>query len=158
MKLITAPEPLITKGFSIFLAGSIEQDRACQWQQYIIDRLAESNFCILNPRREKWNADWLQNRENPSFSQQVNWELSALEKANWILFYFDPNTQSPITLLELGLFAKSKKVVVCCPDGYWRKGNVDIICDNFQIPMVSDIDALIDFVLKFNTILTSVAS
>ena len=52
---------------------------------------------------------------DPQFSQQVNWELDALEVADWIVVYFDPDTQSPISMLELGLHAKSDKVIVCCP-------------------------------------------
>jgi hypothetical protein len=52
--------------------------------------------------------------------------------------YFDPNTKSPISLLELGLFAQSKKLIVCCPRGFWRKGNVDITCDRYGIPFFDD--------------------
>jgi hypothetical protein len=51
-----------------------------------------------------------------------------------ICYCFDPKGMAPITLLELGLFAQSdKKIVVCCPDGYWRKGNVDILCSRLGI-------------------------
>ena len=57
--------------------------------------------------------------------------------------YFDPNTTSPISLLELGLHAKSKKMIVCCPEGFWRKGNVDIVCENFYIPTFNSLDELI---------------
>jgi hypothetical protein len=54
--------------------------------------------------------------------------------------YFDPNTKSPISLLELGLFASSKKLIVCCPDGFWRKGNVRIVCELYNIPLFNDYD------------------
>ena len=47
--------------------------------------------------------------------------------------YFDPNTKSPISLLELGLFAKSGKLIVYCPEGFWRKGNVDVVCKRYEV-------------------------
>jgi len=67
--------------------------------------------------------------------------------------YFDSNTKSPITLLELGLFTKvdkhlgtTQKVVVCCPEGFYRKGNVDIVCERYNIIQVPTLDILISFV------------
>ena len=63
-----------------------------------------------------------------------------MDCANLIVFYFDPNTKSPITLLELGLFAALKYVIVCCPDGFWRKGNVEIVCDRYEVPLCNTFD------------------
>lgn len=57
--------------------------------------------------------------------------------------YFAPSTRAPITLLELGLFAQSGKLLVCCPEGYWRRGNVEVVCARYGIPMVADLAALI---------------
>jgi hypothetical protein len=57
--------------------------------------------------------------------------------------YFDPNTKSPISLLELGLFAKSGKMIVCCPNGFWRKGNVDIVAQRHGIQCVNTLEELI---------------
>ena len=68
------------------------------------------------------------------------WELDKLKKASIIPMYFQPGTKSPITLLELGLFADSGKLIVCCPDGFWRKGNVDIICREFNIEQVDSLE------------------
>ena len=58
--------------------------------------------------------------------------------------YFDPNTKSPISLLELGLYATSKKLHVICPKGFWRKGNVDIICKKYDIPIYETINEFIN--------------
>lgn len=59
-----------------------------------------------------------------------------------IAFYFAPQSQAPVTLLELGLAARGRKAVVCCPPGYWRKGNVDVVCEHYNIPMVATLDDL----------------
>jgi hypothetical protein len=50
--------------------------------------------------------------------------------------------------MELGLHTNSNKMCVCCPEGFYRKGNVDIVCNKYNIPMVDDVDGLIDFILK----------
>ena len=143
MKVITAPEPLTIKATSLFLAGSIAQDTAEKWQAKIIEATQQLNLTLLNPRRKNWDASWQESIKNPPFKEQVDWELDALELADWIIFYFDKATKSPITLLELGLFATSKKLIVCCPEGYWKKGNVDIVCQRNQIPQVTDLETLI---------------
>lgn len=147
MKLITAPNSLRINQFSIFLAGSIEQDKAERWQDRVIEKLSDLPITILNPRRAEWDASWEQKIENPQFNEQVNWELDALEKADKIMLYFDLNSKSPISLLELGLFAKSGKMLVCCPEGFWRKGNVDIVCQRFGIEQFESLEQLI-FELK----------
>ena len=97
------------------------------------EALENERVVILNPRRDDWDSTWLQEIDNPKFREQVMWELDALEEADIIVMYFDPNTKSPISLLELGLFARSKKLIVYCPDGFWRKGNVDIVCRKYGV-------------------------
>ena len=124
---------------SIFLAGSIEMGYAENWQEELT-KYFEKNFNIFNPRRDDWDNSWIQSIDNPQFYEQVSWELNALEQAQLIIMYFDPNTKSPISLLELGLYAKSKKLHVICPEGFWRKGNVDIICKKYDIPLYNSIE------------------
>lgn len=53
--------------------------------------------------------------------------------------YFDPFTKSPISLLELGLFANSGKLHVICQSPFWRKGNVDIVCAKYNIPVYENL-------------------
>ena len=128
----------------IFLAGSIEMGRAEDWQKIVEDYFdAFDDYTLLNPRRDDWNPDWKQEFENPHFYQQVNWELNGLEKADHIIMYLAPNTKSPISLLELGLFATSNKLLVCCPEGFWRRGNVEIVCEKYGIPFYEKLDELL---------------
>ncbi len=149
MQVITAPEELVSHNqTSVFLAGSIESDTAKKWQDIVIDRLSNEKVTLFNPRRNSWDSSWKQEINNPRFKEQVTWELDALERADIIIMYFDIATKSPITLLEFGLFAKSKKMIVCCPDGFWRKGNVDIVCERYQIDQALSLDDLIDKIKK----------
>lgn len=135
---------------SVFLAGSIEMGAAEDWQSKAINYYDENGLevTVYSPRREDWDSSWKQEFENANFYQQVNWELTALEKADLIIMYFDPNTKSPISLLELGKFAESGKLLVCCPSGFWRKGNVDIMCERYNIPNYSKFDDLLQASLQ----------
>lgn len=145
MKELKPPTPLAQtfESFTVFLAGSIEMGAAEDWQAVIARALADLDVTILNPRREAWDTSWPQDAGFGPFREQVDWELDAQERADLIVFYFAPDTRAPITLLELGLAAGRKRAIVCCPDGYWRKGNVDIVCRRHAIPQTSDLDGLI---------------
>ena len=159
MKIIKAPQELDIEGKSFFLAGSIEMGKAENWQQKVERLLSDYNLpiSILNPRRDDWDSSWVQSIDNPRFREQVEWELNAMEQADCILMYFDPNTKSPITLLELGLWShnwdrimpEGKKLIVCCPDGFWRKGNVDIVCERYGVDQAEDIKSLVEYGIQF---------
>lgn len=141
-KLPARREELIDR--SVFLAGSIEMGTAEDWQSHLTSALAQhaNDLVVLNPRRDEWDASWRQRIDSAPFREQVEWELEAQERASVIAMYFAPETKAPITLLELGLFARSDKLVVCCPDGYWRKGNVEVVCARYGVPLAADLDDL----------------
>lgn len=132
----------------IFLAGSIEMGAAEDWQEKVTAALSDLDVVILNPRRAVWDPTWVQSKDNPLFREQVEWELQGLKDADLVLVYFHPVTKAPITLLELGLFGdkKPEKLLVCCPEGYWRKGNVDIVCERYGVRYTNDLDTLIEWV------------
>jgi hypothetical protein len=130
---------------TVFLAGSIDMGEAENWQERVIHELSDMpNLTILNPRRDDWNSDWVQSITDRQFREQVEWEISAQEMANVIFMYFAPDTKAPITLLELGLFARSGKLIVCCPEGFWRKGNVEVVCHLFGIPLTGNLNDAIE--------------
>jgi len=154
---IKAPFPISIRDKNnpvIFLAGSIEMGIAEDWQSRIVNECSGKRVTFLNPRRGEWDSSWEQKVENPQFYQQVNWEMNALDKADIIIMYFSPETKSPISLLELGLYASSGKMIVCCPDGFWRKGNVEAVCEKYNIQMVEDVNGLVDFVKSVTIDLT----
>ncbi len=139
----TLPEDIC---MDIFLGGSIEMGAAEPWQDRLVEHFKDSKIRFVNPRRDNWDSSWVQSISDPNFSGQVDWELSGLDRCDLIVFYFDPNTKSPITLMELGLYATSEKVIVCCPDGFWRKGNVEFVCDRYDIPLVATFEELLEAV------------
>ena len=120
-------------GRRIFLAGTIDMGNSSDWQNALISRLSDDryqnlNITIYNPRRDKeFNVD--------DQEEQIRWELSHLDKADVILVNILPDSKSPITLMEIGLYANSGKLVVVCPKEFYRYDNVRIVCEKYNIPL-----------------------
>ena len=143
---IKAPNPILQLDDhqTIFLAGSIEMGVAENWQDRVKNLLKDKKVILLNPRRDDWDSTWIQSKDNPEFVKQVMWELNAQELADKIIMYFDPNTKSPISLLELGLFARTGKMIVICPNGFYRKGNVDIVCEKYNVRQIQTLEDVVN--------------
>jgi hypothetical protein len=139
--------PPFSSRLSVFLAGSIEMGSAPDWQADLEHSLADLDIDIYNPRRDDWDPTWVQSADNPVFREQVEWELDGLERASMVVVYLAPGTMAPVSLFELGFdtglsFHTVRKTVVCCPEGFHRKGNVDIVCERYGVPQVSTLNGL----------------
>ena len=140
MRVYKPPIHLIAlEGPIVFLAGSIEMGDAPEWRAEMEAFLSDESGSLLNPRRDDWDSSWQQSMGNFQFVEQVEWELTGLEVADVVALYLAPGTKSPISLLELGSFID--KCIVYCPEGFWRKGNVDIFCDRYGLPAYHTLDA-----------------
>lgn len=138
----------------LFLAGSIEQGTAPQWQldatRHFQTRFQNEPLTVVNPRRENWDASMEQKFENREFNWQVSFELDHLEKADAVVMWLQPGTLSPISLFEFGLLAGwtsmggLNKLVIGCPDGFWRKGNVEVVTNRYRLQLVSTMDDLFE--------------
>lgn len=134
-------EPTDVRGrTTVFLAGTIDNGNSENWQQTIAGELAgkERKYILYNPRQEEWHPE----REG-EMAYQVRWELEHMEKADYILMVFLPGSQSPITLLELGLHARNGKLLVVCTPGFYRYDNVQITCERYGVPLYSSLDQAI---------------
>ena len=152
------PHSSIGDRSSVFIAGSIEQDRAENWQLRVIDLMSShpdsARFVAFNPRRANWDSAMEQSIDNPVFTAQVNWELDQLGISDIVFFYFQPGTLSPISLMELGFVCGEKfdHIIVVCPPGFWRRANVQIMCKRIG---VSCHDSLDDGLLELHMTLSS---
>jgi hypothetical protein len=140
---IQAPNHYPREGFLIFLAGAIDMGKAEDWQKQVVEELASFNVTVLNPRRNDWDSSWEQVKENPQFREQVNWELDGMNASNLIVFFIGKKSKAPITLLEIGLHA-SDDIMMCCEEGFYRKGNIDIVCERHGVPVYEDLDVMLE--------------
>lgn len=141
-KVYKPPHYPVTNRPSVFLAGSIDMGAAVDWQKQVEEGLADLPIAIFNPRRDNWDSTWEQDITNDKFRDQVEWELDHIGMADLVMFYFDPEGKAPITLLELGLNV-TRKCLVCCPEGFWRRGNVQVVCARYGIPLLDSIEDLV---------------
>ena len=123
---------------TVFMAGTIDMGSGEDWQAQadsLFAALPDGDFLLFNPRQEHWDAS-----KPGEMDYQVNWELDHLEKADWIIMNFLPGSRSPITLLELGLHARSGRLLVICPPGFYRYDNVCITCGRYGVPMLDSLE------------------
>jgi hypothetical protein len=127
---------------SVILYGSIEHNVPLDWQTSLASSLSDLPVAILNPCRDDWDSTWVEDISFPKFKEQVEWEMDHAKVADVIVFYFAPNTLTPIALLELGMYAGSGKAVVCCPPGFYKRGNVQIVCLRYGITLLESLEEL----------------
>ncbi|KAF9473447.1 hypothetical protein BDN70DRAFT_771659, partial [Pholiota conissans] len=133
---------------SIFLAGSICQDKAPQWQLSAIAHLAHLPNTIYNPRVSNWDPNLLQDAAEKRFEDQVLWELKYLQSCSVIMMYLAPDEEgqaidAPISLLEFGRYADDKRLIVRCPQRFNRRGNVVITGGVYGTQIVNGFPVLI---------------
>lgn len=121
--------------FNIFLGGTIDNGESADWQQELISAVSGIELTrpvhIYNPRRE----DWPSSDNHREIDIQINWELDHLEKADLIVMNILADSKSPISLMEIGLFARTNKLIVFCPKTFYRYDNVRVVCQRFGIPL-----------------------
>lgn len=130
-----------TTGFTkVFLAGTIDMGNSIDWQSALADRFADfnGNFVLFNPRQGHWDPTI-----KGAMDYQVNWELDHLESADFIVMNILGSSKSPITLLEMGLFARSGKLAVVCEPSFYRYDNVRITCAKYHVPLYSSCEQMI---------------
>ena len=144
-------EEMFTFPIRVFLAGSIDMGNAEDWQRKAIQKFRaaasgrfdiDGELVIYNPRRNSGEGFTPDNKEEMEY--QVNWELDHLEKADFIIMNLLPDSKSPISLMELGLFASSGKLIVACPPEFYRYDNVRIVCDRYEVPLYNDLETLLE--------------
>lgn len=136
LPLTDSARPL--KGFtSVFLAGTIDMGNSIDWQQEVYEhfRQTDGRWLLYNPRQLHWDPT-----RKGEMDYQVNWELEHLEKADYILMYLLGSSKSPISLLEMGLHARSGKMYVICEPDFYRHDNVRITCGFYGIPLFNSLD------------------
>lgn len=127
---------------SVILYGSIEPDPANDWQTSLATSLSDLPVAIINPRCDAWDSTWVEDISDLRFKKQVEWEMDHAKVADVVAFYFKPGTLTPITLLELGMYAGTGKAVVCCPKGFYKKGNVQMVCARYGIELLETLEEL----------------
>ena len=122
----------------IFLAGSMDFNISENWRKQVIDILSNTN-CLFDPTNK--NHDKLNERQ---MKEHIEWELDALLMSDKILLNFLPNALSPISLVELGLYVSTKKMIVVCPKEFYKSKYVYTLCEKYNTPIFNKIEEAIN--------------
>lgn len=71
-----------------------------------------------------------------------------MDAATVVVVYFDERSKAPVSLLELGLVARSGRVVVGCQRQFWKRGNVQAVCARLGVPLEEDLKGLVKRVVE----------
>ncbi|USN14156.1 nucleoside 2-deoxyribosyltransferase [Brevundimonas phage vB_BpoS-Kabachok] len=136
----------LSRKATVFLAGTIDMGESQDWQAEAAEDIGRRAEFIYNPRRAAWDSTWAQSIDSEAFNNQAHWELDMIERADFVLFNFLPGSKSPVTMAEFGLCCalKPQQTIVCCPDGFWRKGNIDIMGERYGIPVYGGLRAALN--------------
>jgi hypothetical protein len=144
-QIIQAPSrSAITGKSTVFLAGTTTKSSSPDWRQTLTKAVSHLPITVLNPLRLDWDHTW----GPEQISAQVEWELDMQERADIVVVYFGPETDAPISLLELGLSARSGKAIVACHRDYSKMVNVEIVCRRFGLEFIRSDDDLAESVIK----------
>lgn len=128
---------------SLFLAGPTEIPWRAGFIAALGRRLAAS-ATVFDPFQPSWDGTWRKDADaDPRFAAQVEWELARQDSATAVAVFFHAESKAPVSLLELGLCARSGKAVVGCEPGYWKRGNVQAVCRRYGVPLADSLDGLV---------------
>lgn len=135
--VVTAPESIEVEGFKVYLGGAIDMGKAEDWQSEVIDLLdSSSDLVLLNPRRAEFTAKME--------DEQIRWELQALEASDAILMWFPKESESPISLLEFGLYLQSGKLLVGVEESFYRQRNIELTAEYYGVKVFHSLQHLVD--------------
>lgn len=149
-QVIYAPSSEAPRGVkSVFLAGTTSKVDETDWREDLSASLSDLPVTIYNPYRADWDSTWREDVKFAPFREQVEWELEKQDKADIVVIYFHPATQAPISLIEFGLCARTPgKAIVVCPEGFWKRANVQIVCAKYAVEMVNSVQGLREAIVK----------
>ena len=158
MQIVEAPNSLESffnsKAIKLYITGSISLDKSENWIMVFIEGLKkyflkDKNLFIFHPIRKDWNPEWGENEYDSEFRKQFVWELEAQGLADIVVMHFEHDALAPITLMEFGLnVGKDSRLIVHCPKGFWKKGNIDIICIRNEIKQAETLDDLLKLTIE----------
>ena len=132
---------------SVFLAGPTEIDWRTPFLAtlrglFLAGETPRPSVTVYDPFQPKWDGSWREDLGDDRFRAQVEWELERQDRATAVAVFFHGDSKAPVSLLELGLCARSGKAVVGCDERYWKRGNVQAVCQRYGVPMADSLGGL----------------
>jgi hypothetical protein len=134
---------------SVILIGSEDNGEWKPWKDTIVSRLEDKtsdegfNLVVFDPERKEWETNWQHMTEGSRYKSQVRWELEHMEEVDVVVLYLGKGISSSMAMMELGLLARTNRLVLFCPDDEFGSKNVKIFCERYEVTRVEKLDALL---------------
>lgn len=122
-----------------FLAGSIDYHLQSNWRQEIINKTG-SSVHFFDPTRIDHNE-----LSNFKMKEHIKWELDALDISDKIILNFLPNAKSPISLVELGMYVSTSKLIVICPNEFYQSRYIKVLCNKHKTSIFNTINEAVQY-------------
>ncbi len=126
----------------VFLAGSMCIDKEDNWRKNVIKNYA-NDFDFIDPTNENHNL-----LNDSLMKKHINWELEGLELSDIIFMNLLPESKSPISMVELGLYARSNKLIICCPENFYQYRYINALAKKYNVTLFSELDKGIQYLKK----------
>lgn len=141
----------LKNSFTVFLAGTIDADTGSEdWQHKLCDKINNATdnkvpITVYNPRREEFLDSG-----SSEVRRQIKWEHKHMDDVDLIVMNILKDSKSPISLMEIGMYADSGKLVVFCQPEFYRFDNVEMVCKKYNVPLykTNDLDKIFTTILK----------
>ena len=133
----------------VFLAGSMPAQKDTNWRHEAINKLGDGYhfFDPTNPDHDTLNDEQMR--------AHIKWELDALKLSDYVVLNFLPDSTSPISLVELGLYMASEKLLVICPQEFYKWRYIDTLCKEYGTPIFQNLDAAFNGKNRIDTIINT---
>jgi len=126
----------------LFLAGSIDLELPGNWRKSVTSAL-EDYFNFFDPTTLKYNS-----MKDAEWEEHIKWELEAMKSSDLVLINFLENSASPISLVELGLNTMNNKLIVVCPDNFYKRKYIQVLCEYYSTPIFSALNTALAYIVE----------
>ena len=121
----------------VYFSGAMTGE---DWQSKFTTKLEDLRVDVFCPR-------YPSSHTVPAPDGLFEWEIDHMSIANVIAFNFISNEDCSSALIALGMYARTDRIIVCCDDEFYKKGDIDALCDREDIPQVDSLDLLIKWTI-----------
>ncbi|CAL2083375.1 nucleoside 2-deoxyribosyltransferase domain-containing protein [Tenacibaculum sp. 190524A02b] len=121
-----------------FLAGSIDYQSKTPWRKTIIEK-SSKRIHFFDPTNKNHH-----NLSDTEMKNQIEWELNTLELSDKIILNFLGYSKSPISLVEMGLYAQSGKLIIICPPEFYQNRYMYPLASKYNIPLFKNLCEFLD--------------
>ena len=113
-------------------------DSRFNWRDVVADYYQEEYHLIdpTNPGHD--------NLSDKAMREHIKWEFLGLKQADYIILNFLSDALSPISLVELGMYVMTNKLIVVCPKDFYKWRYIDTLCKEYNTPIFTQLEQVLD--------------